>query len=266
MVPENVGIHAIAKGLENMSVRMSIGLPTLAALLLLAIGIERLVEAGRAEREAARNERLREAIAAADGIREGRKAIEAYGGILPSIPEIKLRILQREWLLALDILQQAQSAKYNRVLEDEVPILYARLEDHLESMKERCGVVLAESDSLRKEVAWRIHNLEGAARLLAAFIVLDTERNWKKVRSTLAAAVSSFQSAIETVDAAPVSNLEKNVPRWNLELLHADIYVKKLMVVQPDKERLELRDNLEAVIPEKGGYAPGNPLERRILK
>jgi hypothetical protein len=126
--------------------------------------------------------------------------------------------------------------------------------------------VITENDPLRKEVAWRIHNIEGAARLLAAFAVLETERNWKKVMSAMQAAVSAFKSAIETVDAAPVSNLEKSMPRWNLELLHADIYIKKLSVIQPDQERLELRDNLEAVIPEKGGYAPGEPLERRIRK
>jgi hypothetical protein len=126
--------------------------------------------------------------------------------------------------------------------------------------------VITENDPLRKEVAWRIHNIEGAARLLAAFAVLETERNWKKVMSAMQAAVSAFKSAIETVDAAPVTNLEKSMPRWNLELLHADIYIKKLSVIQPDQERLELRDNLEAVIPEKGGYAPGEPLERRIRK
>ena len=83
----------------------------------------------------------------------------------------------------------------------------------------------------------------------------------------MGAAILAFKSAIEAVDAAPlVSNLEKNVPRWNLELLHEDIYVKKQMRVPPDLERLGLRDSLEAVIPERGGYAPGEPLERRIQK
>ena len=138
-----------------------------------------------------------------------------------------------------------------------MPALYAKLEDLLDSMKERCGIVITENDPLRKEVAWRIHNIEGAARLLAAFAVLETERNWKKVMSAMQAAVSAFKSAIETVDAAPVSNLEKSMPRWNLELLHADIYIKKLSVIQPDQERLELRDNLEAVIPREGRLCAG---------
>ena len=249
-----------------MKARMSIYLAVLGALVFLAVGVERLLAYGRAADQAARNERLLEAIAEADGIEENRTALEAYQKISPSIPEIELRILQKEWLVALELLHQVQLAKFNRALEDEVPAYYAKLEDLLDSMKERCGIVLTQSKSLRNEVAWRVYNLEGAVRLLSAFNVLETERNWKKVRSAMAAAISAFKSAIETADAAPVSNLERNIPRWNLELLHADIYVKKLKMVQPDNERLELRDNLEAVIPEKGGYAPGNPLERRIRK
>jgi hypothetical protein len=245
---------------------MSVYLAVLGTLVFLAFGIERLLEYGKAVGQAARNERLLEAVEEADGIEENHAALEAYQRIAPSIPEIELRILQKEWLVALELLHQVQLAKYNRALEGEVPVLYGRLGDHLDSMKERCGVVLTQSNSLRKEVAWRIYNVEGAVRLLAAFGILETEGNWKKVRSAMAAAISALKSAIETVDAAPVSNLEKNIPRWNLELLHADIYIKKLRVVQPDRERLELRDNLEAVIPEKGGYAPGNPLERRIRK
>jgi hypothetical protein len=245
---------------------MPVYLAILGALVLLAFGIERLLEYWKAVDQAARNERLLEAIAEADRIEENRAALEAYQRISPSIPEIELRILQKEWLHALELLHQVQLAKYNRALEDEVPAFYARLGDHLDSMKERCGIVLTQSSSLRNEVAWRVYNIEGAVRLLAAFSILETERNWKKVRSAMASAISALKSSIETADAALVSNLERNIPRWNLELLHADIYIKKLRVVQPDKERLELRDNLEAVIPEKGGYAPGNPLDRRIRK
>lgn len=252
--------------MRTMKVPVRIYLAILAALACLAFGIERLVVYERAGARAARYEELAKAVAAADAIEEDRAALRAYREISPSIPEIELRILQKEWLVALDILHQVQLARYNRVLEGEVPTLYADLEDHLDSMKDRCGLLLTGSESLRNEVAWRVYNIEGAARLLAAFTVMERERNWKKVASSMAAAIAAFKSAVETVDAAPVSGLEKNTPRWNLELLHEDIYIKKLMTVQTDQERLELRENLEAVIPEKGGYAPGNPMERRILK
>ena len=252
-----------------MKTRMLIGLPLLAGFVFLVLGIARVLECRRAGDLATRNELLQEAIVEADGFAEkdNQAALRAYRAIVPSIPEVELRILQRQWLEALEILHQVQLAKYNRVLEDEVPALYAKLVDHLDSMKERCGILLTEEVPLGNEVAWRVYNIEGAVRLLAAFTVLETERNWKKVMSAMGAAISAFKSAIEAVDATPlVLNLEKSVPRWNLELLHADIYVKKQMRVPPDQERLGLRDNLEAVIPERGGYAPGEPLERRILK
>jgi hypothetical protein len=249
-----------------MKMRASICLPILGAVLFLTVGIDRLLECRKDSQQAAQNTLLQQAIAEADAIEDNRAAVEAYARISPTIPEVQLRILQRQWLVALELLHQVQLAKYNRLLEDEVPELYAELEDHLDSMKERCGIVLTDSGPVRKEVAWRVYNLEGAARLLGAFAVLETERNWKKVESALAAAISGFKSAIEAVDESQASSLEKSIPRWNLELLHADIYVKRLKVVQPDTERLDLRDNLEAVIPEKGGYAPGEPLERRILK
>ena len=249
-----------------MKTRMGIVLPLLAAAVLLAFGVRGVIEYRRVQAEIARNESLRKAIEEADRIEEPRAAIEAYRGIAPSLPEIQLRMLQKQWLVALDILHQVQLVKYNRVLEDEVPAMYAGLLDHLQAIKERCGIALTEDTPLRSEVAWRVYNLEGAARLLEAFTVLETEKNWKKVKAMLAASISAFKSAIDAVDAADASNLEKNMPRWNLELLHADIYMKKLKMTQPDNERLDLRDNLEAVIPEKGGYAPGEPIEKRIRK
>lgn len=249
-----------------MKARKSTHLLLLGSLVFLALGIERLREYDKTGDRAAQYALLQEAIEEADRVEEEGAAVEAYRKIVPPIPEVQLRILQREWLMALELLRQVQSARYNRALEQEVPELYRRLEDHLDSMKERCGIVLTGNISLREEVAWRIHNLEGAVRLLGAFTVLETERNWKKVGSALAAAIAAFKSAIEKVDETRGSNLERNIPRWNLELLHADIYVKKLKMVEPDKDRLELRDSLEAVIPERGGYAPGEPLERRIRK
>jgi hypothetical protein len=249
-----------------MGKRLSIHWLLVGGILCLALGVEGLLGFGKAARRARQSEFLEERIREADRIVEDRSALEAYRSITPTLPEIELRILQREWRVAIDLLHQVQLAKFNRRLERDVPDLYRRLEDHLASMKDRCGVVLTGGDPPRNEVAWRVYNLEGAVRLLGAFVVLETENNWKKVGAALAAAIAAFKSAIEAVDEASVSSLERNIPRWNLELLHADIYVKKLSVAQPDRDRLDLRDNLEAVIPEKGGYAPGEPLERRIRK
>jgi hypothetical protein len=249
-----------------MAKRLSIHWVLAGGLVFLALGVDGLHDFGKAAYRARRNALLDARIREADRIPEDRSALDAYRSITPAIPEVQLRILEREWRVALDLLHQVQLAKFNRRLEDEVPDLYRKVEDHLASMTDRCGAVLTGGDFPRNEVAWRVYNLEGAVRLLGAFVVLERENNWKKVGAALSAAISAFKSAIEAVDEAGVSSLERNIPRWNLELLHADIYVRKLTVAQPDRDRLDLRDNLEAVIPEKGGYAPGEPLERRIRK
>ncbi len=237
-----------------------------AVALLAGFGIDRLLAYENVFHRARQNVRIEKAIREADRVKGDEAAVAEYRKIVPTIPEIQLRILEKEWSMALKQNRQIQRAKFNRALEDEVPDLYRKLQERLGGMRDRCETVLAEDHALRREVAWRVANIQGAVRLLEAFAVLDTEKNWKKANVAMAAAIAAFKSAIEWVDEAPVSNLEKEIPRWNLELLHADIYVKKLSLMEPDKERLELRDNLEAVIPEKGGYAPGEPLERRIRK
>jgi hypothetical protein len=146
-------------------------------------------------------------------------------------------------------------------------VLYNRLEGLLEDMKDRSDFILTEFESLRGDIIWRVFNIRGSVRILASFIVLETERNWKKVRGTMKEAISDLKSAVDTVDKTYSATFEKNIPRWNLELLQGQQFVKKIKLTKVEAERrLELRDNLEAIIPEKGGYAPGEPMERRMKK
>ena len=210
---------------------------------------------------------MEKALQAADNITDASEAIFAYQNIIPTQPDIQLRILQRQWRMALDMLDRIKRAKFNAVLDVEVPSLYKALADHLEGMKDSAAQVLTDSDSLKNETSWRIHNLRGAVKLLSAFIVLDTERNWKKVQGTLKEAISDLKSAVALVDTTDLPAVEKNIPRWNLELLQENQLVKKISVSHVKAERrLELKSNLEAIIPEKGGYAPGEPLDMRVKK
>ena len=81
------------------------------------------------------------------------------------------------------------------------------------------------------------------------------------------AALSSLKAAISTVDQSDGTEHEKNIPRWNMELLQGNQTIRKMKLTKQQAERrLDLKENLEAIIPEKGGYAPGEPLERRIKK
>jgi hypothetical protein len=104
-------------------------------------------------------------------------------------------------------------------------------------------------------------------KIVSSFLVLETEKNWKKVRGKLKEATSDLKSAIDIVDKTASSNLEKNICRWNLEILGQQQPGKKMKLAESDAEHhLVLRDNLEAIIPEKGGYAPGEAMGGAMKK
>lgn len=239
----------------------------LVSLIFVFVGIHRLLRYGRYGALQSESRHLQHEIQVADLMGDHNEAIGHYKALKTSLAEVRLRILQRQWLVALEILHQIQLAKYNTVLDKEVPVLFDNLQGHLQDMKDRCNVLLTERDSLPEVIAWRIHNIKGSVNLLSAFIVLETEKNWKKVMGTMKDAIAALKLAIASVDKAQTEGFERNIPRWNLELLHGEQFVKKLKFTQLEAERrLELRDNLEAIIPEKGGYAPGEPMERKVEK
>lgn len=206
-------------------------------------------------------------MAEAAKIHDDREAVRLYQALTPSTPVGNLNILQREWAIGLDLLQQSALARHNPSLAEDLPRLFSALNDHLASMQERCTQILGESESLPEEVAWRTYNLRGAVRLLKCFVILETEKTWEKAAGTMKEAISDFKSSIAAVDLVSPATIDRNIPRWNLELLRAEEQVKRLQLAKVEEmERLDLQDNLEAIIPEKGGYAPGEPVETRVLK
>ncbi|MFH0812270.1 MAG: hypothetical protein V2A69_05465 [Pseudomonadota bacterium] len=210
---------------------------------------------------------LQQEIRAGDSILDPHQALTHYQKLKPMAPEVQLRILQRQWLIALGILHQIQLTKRNPFLEKDIPELYHSLNTHLDQMNDGCNVILTESEPLSEKATWRVYNIRGSVKLLMAFSILETERNWKKVIGIMKEAISDLKSAIASVDKTNITTFEKNIPRWNLELLQGEQFVKKFEYTTiADDQRLELKDNLEAIIPERGGYAPGEPMERRILK
>lgn len=212
-------------------------------------------------------QKLQREVQVGDRLVDHAEAVTHYQGITPEVTEVQLRILQRQWLIALDYLHQIQATRYNKVLQKEFPLSVEQLHSHLEDMHDRCSEALARSEPLPPGLAWRLYNISGCLKLLKAFIVLETEENWKKITGVMREAISDLKTAIEQVDAVHPITLEANIPRWNLELLHSEQFVKLIVRTQADAERrLDLRENLEAIIPEKGGYAPGEPLQRKIRK
>ncbi|MEW6439684.1 MAG: hypothetical protein AB1640_02005 [bacterium] len=250
-----------------MKKMIRLGLPLLAAVTLAAVGVHGLVGFVEARNLAARSRQARLEVERADALADPLEAIERYKSIEPSAPEIELRILQRQWAVTLELLRQVRRMRHNPLLETDLAALYGRLRDHLEEMQDRSATLLAEGAGLSPEVAWRAYNLQGAAKLVSAYTVVETERNYKKVAAMLREAISHLKAAIEAVDKGPSSGLERSIPRWNMELLHAEQMVERFQLAETDVQRqLDLRDNLEAILPGQGGYAPGEPVDRKIRK
>jgi len=210
---------------------------------------------------------LKSGVESAEPVVDDREAVRLYKSLTPSTPEVNLRILQRQWTISLDLLHQISLARYSPSLQGDLSRLYAALNDHLIEMQERCSLVLAESESLPDAIAWRTYNLRGAVKLLRCFLIMETERTWEKAVGMMKDAISDLKLSIEAVDRCGVSTFERNIPRWNLELLHAVEQVRKFELAKVEEvERMDVKENLAAIIPEKGGYAPGEPLQTIVLK
>lgn len=211
--------------------------------------------------------KLQSLLKSIDLLQDDREAVKRYQELSVHLPEIELRILQRKWLIALEMVHQIQLAKNNQILEKEVSQITDKLKDHLDVMREISNNLFAQKESLSAEIIWRAYNISGAVKLLTAFLVLENERNIEKVQGLLREAISDLKASINAVDILSGKVLAKNIPRWNLELLTAEQFVRRFEVSQMEEAaRLDLSDNLAVLIPERGGYAPGEPLERKVEK
>lgn len=210
---------------------------------------------------------LQQRVQKTDAMDDDIAAAAAYKKLRPALPEIQLRIVQRQWRSAMELLHYMQRARLNSELQNETGAYSSQLKALLDEMLERCNSVLADASSLRPEIVWQIYNTAGAAKVLSAYVMLENEQSADKVQGVMRDALTNFKSAIEAVDKAGVSPLQKNIPRWNFELLNGQEYVKKYEVAVTDTEKNQaLKENLETLMPEMGGYAPGEPVETRIEK
>lgn len=218
-----------------------------------------------ADREA-RFRGVQQELARIDALEDDGAAVAACKK-LPALPEVQARITQRQWHLALELWNYMQRSGRNAELQNQTGASGARLKILLDEVVERCGATLADAASLRPDVVWRLHNAAGAAKVLSALVMLESEQNADKVQGVMRDALTDFKASIEAVDKAGVSPLYKNVPRWNFEVLNGEENVQKFQVSLTDMEKNQaLKENLETMIPEIGGYAPGEPVETRVKK
>ena len=251
----------------KMKTRITIALIILLSVTFVLLGIYSVREYRAVKARETRDGFLQQELQKADAIADDNAAAAAYKKLSPALPEIQLRIVQRQWRIALELLQYMQRARDNTELEDETGVYGARLKNLLDEMIERCSSTLADAASLRPDIVWRLYNAAGAAKVLSALVMLETEQNVDKVQSVMRDALTDFKAAIEAVDKAGVPALQKNIPRWNFEVLNGEENVQKFEVAKTDMEKNQaLKENLETLIPEIGGYAPGEPIETRVKK
>ncbi len=245
---------------------------TIAIIILLSaafvlLGIYGVREYDAAAAREARNTLLRQSLQKADAMTDDTAAVAALKKLSPALPEIQLRIVQREWRLSLQLMQYMQRARDNSELQNETDAYAARLKTLLDEMIERCGSTLADAASLRSDIIWQLYNAAGSAKVMSAFMMLETEQNVDKVQAVMRDALTDYKAAIEAVDKAGVEPSRKNIPRWNFEVLNGEEKVQKFDVSMSDAEKNQsLKENLETIIPEIGGYGPGEPVETIVKK
>jgi hypothetical protein len=246
--------------------RNTIAFLVLLAVCFLLLAMYSLFQYRAAAALEACNRQLQQELQKADALADDSAAVSSYKK-LPALPEIQLRILQRQWRIALEVLQYLQRARYNTELQNETGIYSEHLKSLLDEMLDRSSSMLADSERLQPDIIWQTYNASGAAKLLSAFLLLEREQNVDKVQGVMRDALTDFKSAIDAVDKADVSPLQRNTPRWNFEMLNGEQFIKKIEVAKTDMEKNQvLKENLETLLPEMGGYAPGEPIETRIKK
>lgn len=251
----------------KMKTRITLAFIILLSVTFVLLGIYSAREYCAGKVGEARDRLLQQELQKADAIADDNAAAAAYKKLSPALPEIQLRIVQRQWRIALQLMQYMQRAGDNSELENETGVYGARLKTLLDEMIERCSSTLADAASLRPDIVWQLYNTAGSAKVLSAFVMLETEQNVDKVQGVMRDALTDYKAAIEAVDKAGVPALQKNIPRWNFEVLNGEENVKKFEVAKTDMEKNQaLKENLETLIPEMGGYGPGEPIETIIKK
>lgn len=189
-----------------------------------------------------------------------------------SVPALDYQVLYRHWLAALYRFETLAAGAENRYIASDLEQMRNDVHQILLQLRGECDSQLRRveggqgKDNNAGEHRWAVYNLRGSVSVMMAYSLLEFSQESDKSRTFLGDAVEDFKQAIRSVDAAKVPPAQRMVPRWNLELIVGA--GESLMVGRSlGSDSVEtLRGQLQAVVPNVGGYAPGVPLETRVRK
>ncbi len=183
------------------------------------------------------------------------------------LPEITYADLHRRWRSAVAQFDRVSAALGNRYLEPQAKELLKELHDNLLELRNAGEQALASDQGLSADPAWKIHNLKGSVSVLLAYSVLYYEKDGNKAAKFLTDALEDYKNAIRLVDQTSRSSFERALPRWNLELITSVGEYRRIGMAEiPQANMAEVREQLQAFIPEVPGFSPGIPLETRVEK
>lgn len=184
-----------------------------------------------------------------------------------SVPQLDYLLLYRQWRQELSRFDLLAASAENRYLAADLSGLRQQVQQSFLDLRSACDQQLRRNEGASDPQRWAVHNLRGAVSVMMAYTLLEFSHDAERSRTFLGDAVEDFKQAIQTVDQADVAAAQQMVPRWNLELIVGGgetLAVGQGMAGSGDLE--QVRGQLQAVVPNVGGYAPGVPLETRVRK
>lgn len=220
--------------------------------------------------------RLQEVQQAAVLAQEARdpRALQTLHALATSAPELAVPLddleyahLQARWLENLQQFDRLLAARGNRYVKANLQELLAASRKGLLDLRGECSSYLQHRPAHSTPPAtWKIYNLRGCLAVMAAYLSLEFDEDGKEGGKFLNDAIEDFKAALKSAEKENASTYERMLPGWNLELIvgSGDYFVVGQSIMEENISKVE--EQLEPVLPNFGGYAPGAPLEIYVDK
>jgi hypothetical protein len=199
-----------------------------------------------------------------DKLRDISAEAEKLGIVLP---EAEYARQWHQWQIAVEDFKRITAALNNRYLATGQQRELQSFHTGLLDLRDSCAATLETGKQPGPDLGWKLHNLKGNVSVMLAYSVLAFEQDGRKAAKFLSDAIDDYKKSIELIDGICSTPTERAVPRWNMELIVGMGEYRRIGLSEVPRENMaEVREQLEAFIPDVAGFAPGVPLETRVEK